>query len=49
MEKVIKLLNKYFNQISIFLYGSRTRTDFLKRSDFEIGVLFFKEELCWNK
>lgn len=29
--------------ISIFLYGSRARNDFLDRSDYEIGVLYEKE------
>lgn len=43
MEKIIKLLNKHFEPISIFLYGSRSRTDFLRKSDFEIGVLFKKQ------
>ncbi len=43
MEEIIKLLNKYFNPISIFLYGSRARTDFMKKSDFEIGVFFSKD------
>ena len=43
MEEVVKLLNKRFKPISIFLYGSRARTDFLKRSDFEIGILFSKD------
>jgi len=35
LGKIVKLCNP----ASIFLYGSRARTDFLKRSDFEIGVL----------
>jgi len=35
LGKIIKLCNP----TSVFLYGSRARTDFLKRSDFEIGVL----------
>ena len=43
MEEVVKLLNQHFKPISIFLYGSRARTDFLKRSDFEIGILFSKD------
>ncbi|MBS3165863.1 nucleotidyltransferase domain-containing protein [Candidatus Woesearchaeota archaeon] len=43
MEEVVKLLIKHFKPISIFLYGSRARTDFLKRSDFEIGILFSKD------
>ena len=43
MEEILNLLNKNFNPISIFLYGSRARTDFTKRSDFEVGILFSKE------
>ncbi|MCK4730400.1 MAG: nucleotidyltransferase domain-containing protein [Candidatus Aenigmarchaeota archaeon] len=43
MEEVINLLNKQFNPISIFLYGSRARNDFTEKSDFEIGVLFSKD------
>ena len=43
MEEVVKLLIKHFKPISIFLYGSRARTDFLKRSDFEIDILFSKD------
>src|SRR4030066_1541631 len=43
MEDVVKLLNEHFKPISIFLYGSRARTDFTNRSDFEIGVLFPKD------
>jgi len=31
---------KKFNPESIFLYGSRARTDFLDKSDFEIGIIF---------
>ncbi|MEM2089771.1 MAG: nucleotidyltransferase domain-containing protein [Candidatus Pacearchaeota archaeon] len=43
LKEIVKLLNKHFKPISIFLYGSRARTDFLKRSDFEVGVLFSKD------
>lgn len=42
MKKIDVVLGKIIkrcNPASIFLYGSRARTDFLKRSDFEIGVL----------
>jgi len=42
IKKIIEKLRE-FNFESIFLYGSRARTDFLERSDFEIGVIF-KEE-----
>ncbi len=42
MKKIDVVLGKIINlcnPTSVFLYGSRARTDFLKRSDFEIGVL----------
>lgn len=45
MKKIDFILGeivKLCNPASIFLYGSRARTDFLKRSDFEIGVLLPK-------
>lgn len=42
LQSVLDRLEKICNPISIFLYGSRARTDFLKRSDFEIGVLIPK-------
>jgi len=47
IQKIINKLKK-FNPESVFLYGSRARTDFLKRSDFEIGVIF-KEENYVNR
>lgn len=39
------LINIYntTNPVSIFLYGSRARTDFIETSDYEIGVLYKKE------
>lgn len=43
MEDVIKLINQHLKPISIFLYGSRARNDFLQKSDFEIGILFSKD------
>ncbi len=42
LQSVLDKLEKCCNPVSIFLYGSRARTDFLKRSDFEIGVLIPK-------
>ena len=42
-EKLIKKLIKICNPTSIFLYGSRARDDFLKWSDFEIGILIPKK------
>src|SRR3989344_812913 len=44
MKEVIELLEKNFKSISIFLYGSRARKDFLKESDFEMGIIFRKKD-----
>lgn len=44
LDTVVNKLEKLYNPVSIFLYGSRARTDFLKRSDFEIGVLMLKRK-----
>lgn len=40
---VLGKLEKYYNPVSIFLYGSRARNDFLPTSDYEIGVLMRKK------
>ncbi len=42
IKEIVSKLKK-FNPESIFLYGSRARTDFLDRSDYEIGIIL-KEE-----
>jgi len=39
IDTVLKKIIETCNPVSVFLYGSRARADFLKRSDFEIGVL----------
>ncbi len=39
IDAVLKKIIKTCNPVSVFLYGSRARTDFLNSSDFEIGVL----------
>ncbi|MDD3007103.1 MAG: nucleotidyltransferase domain-containing protein [Candidatus Pacebacteria bacterium] len=39
LEVTLDKIEKLCNPVSIFLYGSRARNDFLERSDFEIGVL----------
>jgi hypothetical protein len=39
IEEVITQLQQ-FKPVSVFLYGSRARTDFLPDSDHEIGVIF---------
>ena len=40
IEDIIKAITEKFDPVSIFLYGSRARTDSLSRSDYEIGVLY---------
>lgn len=39
---ILDKLENFCKPVSIFLYGSRARTDFLEKSDFEIGVLIPK-------
>ncbi len=43
LEDVVNKISVY-NPITIFLYGSRARGDFLDNSDFEIGVIFTKDK-----
>jgi len=40
LDVILNKIEKYCHPISIFLYGSRARNDYLKKSDYEIGVLF---------
>src|SRR3989344_639652 len=40
IQDVLKDVNKKFNPISIFLYGSRSRKDYVKDSDYEVGILY---------
>lgn len=47
-ELIINKL-KNFNPESIFLYGLRARTDYTKRSDFEVGIIFKKENYTHRK
>lgn len=44
IQKIIEDLSKFTNAKSIFLYGSRARTDFYNESDYEIGVLMEKNK-----
>lgn len=47
MEKIQKIIDdllKFTDAKSIFLYGSRARTDFYNESDYEIGVLMEKDK-----
>lgn len=39
LDTILKKIIETCEPVSVFLYGSRARADFLKRSDFEIGVL----------
>lgn len=48
LKKIVAKLMK-FNPESIFLYGSRARTDYTGRSDFEIGVMFKEENYVDRK
>ncbi|MFH1768955.1 MAG: nucleotidyltransferase domain-containing protein [Candidatus Omnitrophota bacterium] len=40
LKQLIDKIEQTFHPVSVFLYGSRARVDFLERSDYEIGVLF---------
>lgn len=40
LEKIIATLNELFSPISIVLYGSRARIDFLPESDYELGLFY---------
>lgn len=40
---VLDKLEKLYNPVSIFIYGSRARKDFLPKSDYEIGILMRKK------
>lgn len=40
VENTVKRVAHKFNPVSIFLYGSRAKGDFLEESDYEMGVLY---------
>ena len=44
LDSILNKIEKLCKPVSIFLYGSRARKDFTKRSDFEIGVLILKKK-----
>jgi|SRR3989344_669272 len=44
LKELVEKIETKFNPVSIFLYGSRARTDFLERSDYEVGVLYTKDK-----
>ncbi len=48
-QKLIINKLKKFKPESIFLYGSRARTDYTKGSDFEVGIIFKKQNYIHRK
>ncbi len=40
IKRVLNDIFKTTSPISIFLYGSRARTDFIETSDYEVGILY---------
>lgn len=44
LEAVLDKIETFCEPVSIFLYGSRARTDFLEKSGYEIGVLIQKNK-----
>ena len=44
LHPTLDALEKNFSPTSIFLYGSRARTDATERSDYELGIIFSKEQ-----
>ena len=42
LDNVLDEIESLCNPVSIFLYGSRARLDFLENSDYEIGVLMYE-------
>jgi predicted nucleotidyltransferase len=47
-EKILVVLEKIWKEtkpVSIFLYGSRARTDFKVDSDYEVGVIYDKNKI----
>lgn len=45
LVRTIEVIRTQSRPISIFLYGSRARNDFLQQSDYELGVFYAKEEM----
>jgi len=43
IKNVINKIEKLYKPKSIFIFGSRARGDYLKNSDYEIGVLFIRK------
>ena len=43
LSTIVGKIDKVCNPVSVFLYGSRARNDYIARSDYEIGVLMKKD------
>ena len=48
IQKVLDKIERLAKPVSIFVYGSRARTDFENESDYEVGVLF-KRDKKWGR
>lgn len=48
LKKVLETIFEKTKAESIFIYGSRARTDYRKNSDYEIGILY-KEKNKWKR
>lgn len=44
LNSILNRIEKFFSPKSVFLFGSRARGDYLRTSDYEIGVLFNKKD-----
>jgi len=44
LNDVLDKIETFCKPMSTFLYGSRARTDFLEKSDYEIGVLMYEDK-----
>lgn len=49
LKETIKTIAEKFDPVSIFLYGSRARTDSLAQSDYEVGVLYKRDKKISRK
>lgn len=49
LEEIFDRIEESFNPISIFLYGSRARSDAIEGSDYELGILLPKKHNTSNE
>ncbi len=49
IDEILDKIESFSNPVSIFLYGSRARNDYLDSSDYEIGVLYEKDKIIDEK